>query len=114
MKFNLLEINLSSGEKRVQDITSDVRKFVGGRGLGAKLMWERVPRNADPLCPENILYFGVGPLTGFIGSVVNVSAKSPLTLRGGISNMNGHFGIELIHAGYNGGLLLTGKASKPS
>ncbi len=114
MKYTMLEINLTTGEKRRHDVTADMRKYVGGRGLGAKLMWERVPQNADPFAPENILYFGVGPITGFMGSVTNVSAKSPLTLRGGTSNMNGHFGIELIYAGYNAGLLLTGKAAKPS
>jgi aldehyde:ferredoxin oxidoreductase len=114
MTYQLLEINLTTGEKNVHDITSEMRKFLGGRGMGAKVMWDRVPQNADPLGPENVLFFGLGPLTGFIGSVVNVSAKSPLTLRGGTSNMNGHFGMELIYAGYNGGLLLTGKAARPS
>ncbi len=114
MKYQLLEINLTTGEKQVHDVTSEIRKFLGGRGIGAKLMWDRASQNPDPLGPENILYFGVGPITGFLGSVVNVSAKSPLTLRGGTSRMNGHFGIDLIYAGYNGGLLLTGKAKKPS
>ena len=113
-KFYLLEINLTTGEQHRIDVTADMRKYIGGRGLGAKLMWERVPVDADPLSPENILYFGIGPLTGTLGSIVDVSAKSPLTLRGGISNMNGHLGMELIYAGYNGGLLLTGKAPKPS
>jgi len=113
IKFNLLEINLTSGEKQIHDVTADMRRFVGGRGMGAKLMWERLPADADPLGEENILYFGVGPLTGFLGSVVNMSTKSPLTLRAGTSNMNGHLGIELIYAGYNAGLLVTGRASKP-
>lgn len=114
MKYNLLEINLSTGVKTVHDVSADMRKFLGGRGMGAKLMWDRVPKDADPLGPENILYFGLGPLTGFLGSIVNVSARSPLTLGAGTSNMNGHFGVELIYAGYNGGLLLTGRAEKPS
>src|SRR4030067_1489741 len=114
MKYQLLEIDLTTGEKQVHDVSSEMRKFLGGRGMGAKVMWDRVPAGADPLGPENILFFGLGPLTGFLGSVVNVSAKSPLTARPGTSNMNGHLGMELIYAGYNGGLLLTGKASKPS
>ncbi len=113
-KYTMLEVNLTTGEKIRHDVTAEMRKYLGGRGLGAKLMWERVPADADPLSPENILYFGVGPLTGIFGSIVNVSAKSPLTLRGGTSNMNGHLGVELIYAGYNGGLLVTGKAAKPS
>ncbi len=113
MRFKMLEVDLSSKTSNVVDVTEDVRKYVGGRGLGAKLLWDRVPRGADPLGVENILYFGIGPLTGFLGSVVNVSAKSPLTLLRGQSNMNGHLGVEMAYAGYNAGILVTGKASKP-
>ncbi|GAH46466.1 unnamed protein product, partial [marine sediment metagenome] len=112
-KFNLLEVDLTEGRVNVLDVTEEVRKYLGGRGLGAKFLWDRVPQGADPLSSENILYFGVGPITGFFGSVLNVSAKSPLTLLRGQSNMNGHFGIELIYAGYNAGLLVTGKANRP-
>ena len=113
MTFRLLEVNLSTGSQKTSDITNLVENYVGGRGLGAKLLWDRVPAGTDPLSPENILYFGIGPLTGIFGSIVNVSAKSPLTLLRGQSNMSGHFGTELIYAGYNAGLLVTGKASKP-
>jgi aldehyde:ferredoxin oxidoreductase len=112
-KFNLLEIDLGTGEKTVVDVTKDVKKYLGGRGLGAKLLWDRVPEGTDPLSAENILYLGVGPLTGFMGSVTNVSALSPLTLLRGQSNMNGLFGVELVYAGYNAGVLLKGKAQQP-
>lgn len=112
-KFNLLEIDLTNKKVSVLDVTEEIRKYVGGRGLGAKLLWDRVPRDADPLSPENILYFGVGPVTGLLGSVVNVSAKSPLTLLRGESNMNGRFATELIYAGYNAGMLISGKADTP-
>jgi aldehyde:ferredoxin oxidoreductase len=111
--FRLLEIDLTHKKSQVLDVTEDVRKYLGGRGLGSKLLWDRVPARVDPLSPENILYFGVGPITGFFGSVTNVSAKSPLTLLRGQSNMNGRFGVELIYAGYNAGLLITGKSDKP-
>ena len=113
MKFNLLEINLSTGEKKVVDVTEDFRQYLGGRGYGAKLMWDRVPQGADPLGEENILYVGLGPITGFLGAITSINGKSPLTLRGGTSHMNGHFGNELIYAGYNAGILLTGKSPKP-
>jgi len=113
MKFNLLEIDLSSGEKKSVDVTEEVRQYVGGRGLGAKFLWDQVLEGTDPLSPSNILYFGLGPITGFLGSVTNVSALSPLTLLRGQSNLNGHFGIELIYAGYNAGVLLKGKADRP-
>lgn len=113
MKFHLLEVDLSRGKTDVLDVTEEVRKYLGGRGLGAKLLWDRVPQGADPLGPENVLYLGVGPLTGFLGSVLNVSAKSPLTMLRAQSNMNGHFAAELPYAGYNAGILLTGKARSP-
>ena len=69
MTFRLLEVNLSTGEKKVTDVSEDFRKYLGGRGYGAKLLWDRVPQGADPLGEENILYFGVGPITGFLGSL---------------------------------------------
>ena len=112
-KFNLLEIDLTTGVKEVVDLSEDVKGYLGGRGLGAKILWDRVAEGIEPLSPANILYFGLGPLTGFMGSVTNVSAISPLTLWRGQSNMNGHFGVELIYAGYPAGLLLTGKADRP-
>src|SRR5512144_2973661 len=112
-KFNLLEIDLTTGEKNLVDVTRDMKKYIGGRGLGAKLLWDRVPAGTDPLSPENILYFGVGPLTGFLGAVTNVSALSPLSLLRGQSNMNGLFGVEMVYAGYNAGVLLKGRADRP-
>ncbi len=113
MKHQLLEVNLSTGEKKVVDVSQEIRQYLGGRSYGAKLMWDRVPQGADPLGEENILYVGVGPITGFLGAVTSINAKSPLTLRGGTSQMNGHFGVEVIYAGYNAGILLTGKSPKP-
>lgn len=113
LNFKMLEVDLTRHKTNVIDVTEDVRQYLGGRGLGAKLLWDRVPPGLNPLDPQNILYFSVGPLTGFLGSVVNVSAKSPLTLLRGQSNMNGHFGAELVYTGYNGGLLITGKSNKP-
>lgn len=112
-KFYLLEVDLSRKASRVVDLTEDVKKYLGGRGLGSKLLWDKVPAGADALGPDNVLYFGIGPLTGLWGSVTNINTKSPLTLLHGETNMNGHFGAELARAGYNAGLLVTGRASSP-
>lgn len=112
-QFKLLEVDLTNQKTKVLDVTDEVGRFLGGRSLGGKLLWDRVPPKADPLSEENVIYFGIGPLTGLLGSVMNVSAKSPLTNLRGQSNMNGHFGQELIYAGLNAGILCTGKASKP-
>lgn len=112
-RSHLLEVDLTHGSSRTVDVTDEVKKFIGGRGYGAKLLWDRVPAGADPLSPANILYFGIGPLTGLWGGVTNINAKSPLTLLHGETNMNGRFGAELGKAGYEAGLLVTGKASSP-
>jgi aldehyde:ferredoxin oxidoreductase len=111
--FRLLEIDLTRQKTGVTDVTSDVKKFLGGRSLGAKILWDHVPPNADPLSEDNALYVGIGPITGLMGSVTNISAKSPLTLLRGQSNVNGHFGMELIYAGYYAGILIKGKSNKP-
>lgn len=113
MKFQLLEVDLTDQKTKVADITEEMRTFVGGRSLGAKILWDRVPPKANPLSGENVVYVGLGPITGLLGSVTNISAKSPLTMLRGQSNMNGHFGFELIYAGYNAGILITGKSEKP-
>ena len=113
MTFQLLEVDLTNQKSKVVDITEEMRTFVGGRSLGAKILWDRVPPKADPLSGENVVYVGLGPITGLLGSVTNISAKSPLTMLRGQSNMNGHFGFELIYAGYNAGILITGKSEKP-
>lgn len=111
--FKLLEVDLSNQKTKVVDVTEDMKKYLGGRSLGSKLLWDRVPPQADPLSEDNILYFGIGPLTGLLGSITNVSGKSPLTMLRGQSNLNGHFGLELIYAGYNAGILFIGKSERP-
>jgi len=113
VEFKLLEVNLSNNETKTVDVSDDIRRYLGGRGFGAKLQWDRIPPKAGALGEDNILYIGVGPITGLIGAVTSINAKSPLTLRGGTSHINGHFGSELIYAGYNAGILISGKAPKP-
>ncbi|MEM2322815.1 MAG: aldehyde ferredoxin oxidoreductase N-terminal domain-containing protein, partial [Candidatus Bathyarchaeia archaeon] len=77
-----LEVDLSSG--RIKDVTfSDdiLRNFIGGRGLAAKILWDRLGsrwEEIDPLGPENIFLALTGPLTGiYPGSRVCISGKSP-------------------------------------
>ena len=112
-RFQLLEVDLTRRTSRTVDVTEDVKQFLGGRSLGAKILWDHVPPQADPLGEDNVLYVGIGPITGLLGSVTNISAKSPLTFLRGQSNMNGHFGVELVYAGYNAGIIIKGKSDKP-
>ncbi|MCX8205251.1 MAG: aldehyde ferredoxin oxidoreductase family protein [Candidatus Nezhaarchaeota archaeon] len=89
--------------------------FIGGRGRDAKVIFDHVPPEVDPLSVDNVLCLSTGPITGLLGPTtgrVNVAAKSPLTGIYGNSNAGAHWGAELKYAGYDG-VIITGKASKP-
>lgn len=122
----MLEVNLSTGKIEKTLIPDrDIHMFLGGRGLGAKILYDRLKPGTDPLSAENILMFMAGPFVGYpIPSssrtcVVTKSTRtSPATKKYehssslSYSNMGGFFGPELRYAGYDG-LLVTGKADKP-
>ncbi len=111
--FRLLEVDLTQETSRVVDVTEDVRKYLGARGLANKLIWGLVPQGTDPLCPGNVLHVGVGPLTGLIGCKTVLSFISPLTGWAGRSTVSGNFGDEIVRTQYNTGILIKGKAPKP-
>ncbi len=113
IKFSMLEVNLTEETSRVVDVTEDVKKYLGARGLANKLIWDLVPQGADALGPDNILHIGVGPLTGLIGTKTVLSFKAPLTGWAGRSTISGYFGEEIVKAQYNAGILIKGKAKKP-
>ncbi len=79
----ILDIDLTTGEHK--DVPLDMemaRLFLGGRGLGARLLWDLVGPEVEPLSPENVLIFTTGPITASSAQTSNrfsVSAKSPLT-----------------------------------
>ncbi|MBM2824881.1 MAG: Formaldehyde:ferredoxin oxidoreductase [Dehalococcoidales bacterium] len=101
ISFNLLEVDLTRGTSRIVDVTADVKRYLGARGLANKLIWEQVPQGADPLSPDNILHVGVGPTTGIIGDKTILSFKSPLTGWAGRSSVSGYIGDEIVKAQYN-------------
>lgn len=89
--------------------------FVGGKGFGAKLLYDLNPPGVDPQAPENTIMFLTGPLTATAAPSMRacVVTKSPLT---GIyldSFFGGRFGPEIKYAGYDG-LIITGRASEPT
>lgn len=111
-----LRINLTTGEiKREPTDVELFRRWYGGRGVVAKILYDEVPRDADPLGPENVFIVTSGLMSGaFIpgGSKVEFGSVSPLTNGHGDSNMGGHLGPELKFAGYDM-LLFTGISPKP-
>ncbi len=113
VRINMLEVDLTAGTSQVVDVTEDVKKYLGARGLANKLMWDLVPQGADPLGADNILHIGVGPLTGIFGTKTVLSFKSPLTDWAGRSTVSGYIGEEMVKAGYSAGILIKGQAKKP-
>ena len=109
-------INLSTSHITITQTPTDLlKKFLGGRGLGAKLLFDTIGPGVDPLSPENRLIFTTGLLTGTpwpTSARLHVTFKSPLTGIYGYSNSGGFFGAELRHAGYDA-LIVTGRAEEP-
>ncbi|HHW91112.1 MAG TPA: aldehyde ferredoxin oxidoreductase family protein [Firmicutes bacterium] len=112
----ILRVNLSEGTIKKEALArSDARLYLGGRGLGTKIMMDEVDPRVDPLSPENKLIFMTGPLTGTMAASPGrymVIAKAPLTGTIGCANSGGHFGPELKFAGYDG-IIFEGKADQP-
>jgi aldehyde:ferredoxin oxidoreductase len=112
-----LEINLTNGNINKSNIDKAVlRKFVGGSGLGAKLIFDRVAPNIDPLSADNPLFILTGPLSGNSvpgGSRFAVCAKSPLTNMFGESSCGGDFASEMRSAGYDA-ITITGASDEPA
>jgi aldehyde:ferredoxin oxidoreductase len=114
IKINLLEVDLTTKKSKVIDVTEDAKKYLGGCGLGNKLIWDLVPQGTYPLSASNILHIGVGPITGLIGTKTSCSFISPLTGWAGEASVSGYIGDEIMRANYNAGILIRGKASQPA
>ena len=101
----ILWVDLGSGRIREEIIPDEVyEQFSSGAGLAAWLLYDRMPRGADPLGPDNVLGFVSGLLTGskafFTGRWMAV-AKSPLTGGWGEANAGGKFSYALKRSGYD-------------
>jgi aldehyde:ferredoxin oxidoreductase len=109
-------IDLSTGKIEVKPIPIEVRKkFLGGRGLDAYLLYNHTKKGCDPLGPDNTLMVSGGILTATLASATSrchVMAKSPLQGMLGSANGGGFFTPELAWAGFHH-LVIKGKASKP-
>lgn len=113
----LLQVDLTSRDHVYTELGSDLLDaYIGGRGLGARLLLDYLPEGADPLGPENLLLFLTGPLTGSpfpgAGKFVVVT-KSPATRGFFDSHSSGLLAPVLRFAGYDV-LLIKGRASSPS
>jgi len=111
-----LKINLTTAEICKEPTDKELfRKWYGGRGVVSKLLYDNVPRDADPLGPENWFIVTVGVMSGCFspaGSKIEFGSVSPLTNGHGDSNMGGHLGPMLKFAGYDM-IIFTGISPKP-
>ena len=109
-------VDLTKGEINVEKLDETMaRDFIGGQGLGARILFERQKKGVDPLGPENILGFITGPLTGTktpTGGRYMAVCKSPLTGGWGDANSGGYFGAEMKSAGWDA-VFFSGIASSP-
>jgi aldehyde:ferredoxin oxidoreductase len=112
----ILFVNLSNGTITEEETDEQLyRDYLGGYGLGAKIIFGRQKGGVDALGPDNTLGFLTGPLTGTTvpgGNRYVVVGKSPLTGGWGDANSGGDFGPYLKFAGYDA-VFFTGASDKP-
>ena len=111
----ILEIDLATLTHNAYPLAMEMaHQFIGGRGLGARLLWDMVGSEVDPLSPDNVLIFTNGPLTGTGYQTSNrfsVSTKSPLTGTILDANSGGFWGMQFKKTGYDV-MVVRGKAEK--
>jgi len=111
-----LKIDLTSGKTEEIPISdADQKKYVGGSTLAAKLIYDYVKTDMDPLSPDNPIVFAAGPFTGSNVPMVSRAAIcgiSPGTGLWGEATTGGKFPVRLKGTGYDG-IIITGKAAKP-
>jgi len=112
----MLSIDLKKRSTTVEKTDmSDAKNFIGAKGLGAKLLFDKLPKGTDPLAPENILMFTTGPLTGTSAQTSGrgtVVTKSPLTGLFVDSHFGGFFAVEMKKAGWDF-IIVNGRSSNP-
>ncbi len=112
---NILRVDLSEGKITTEPIEPYVDDYVGGRGLGVRLIYDSYKPGTDAFDPGNPLLFNTGPLTGTAmpgSGRVDVTALSPMSKLRAKSNFGAYWGPELKYAGFDH-LLIQGKAEKP-
>jgi aldehyde:ferredoxin oxidoreductase len=113
----LLHVDLSTCDIKEEQLPDQLyRQYIGGAGLGVRLIYERQPRKIDPLGKQSILGFMPGLLSGTAvpgSSRLTIVSKSPLTGGWGDTSVGGHIGHELKRAGYDG-ILFRGISPHPA
>lgn len=111
---NVLTIDLTNRRFSLEERPDLFNEYIGGVGVGIKLLEENCPVGADPLGPANPIIFTVGPLTGLypLASKTVAMFKSPLTGNLGESHAGGRSAVAISSAGY-GAIIIKGKSESP-
>ena len=111
-----LRVNLTEQDYQREKIPRELmEKFLGGRGLGVKVLSDEIDPVVDPLSPDNKIIFISGPLVGtgaVTGASCNVVTKSALSGVIACAKLRGHFGAELKFSGLDM-IIVEGKAESP-
>jgi len=111
----ILEVDLSVNEIKWSSFSSEfAKKYIGMCGFNAKLLWDLLPPNIDPLSPQNILVFSAGALSG------TAAPATPKTEAAALSPITGFYGASVCsmmgpmmkYAGFDV-LVVKGKAKSP-
>jgi aldehyde:ferredoxin oxidoreductase len=113
----ILHVDLSSGKTWTEPLKEEyAKKYIGGIGLGMRLLLDHSRPSVDPFDPENPLVLATGPFSGSMvptgGNGHAFVSKSPLTFAMGEAKSHGHFGTEMKRAGYDA-IIFHSKAEKP-
>ncbi len=113
----ILKVDLGSGGSRVEELPLGLaEEYIGGRGFAAKLLYDEVPKEADPLGPDNRVVVAAGPLSGLLvpgAGKTTFAAKSPATNGYADSNVGGHLSPAMKYAGYDA-VVIRGISGEPA
>lgn len=113
----VLHVDMTTGRTSVEPLNEEyAKKYIGGIGLGMRMLHDHSKPGTDPFSPENPLILTTGPISGTMwptgGNGHAFVSKSPQTFGVGESKAHGSFGTELKRAGYDV-VVIKGKAEKP-
>ncbi|MBI4303825.1 MAG: hypothetical protein HY665_05760 [Chloroflexi bacterium] len=113
----ILRVDLSSGKITCMPTMDYADRFVGGRGIAARVYWDEVSPEVKTFDPENLLMFMTGPLAGISGVAAprwEISGKSAIAAPEQFCHCSvaGRWGVQLKYAGYDG-IVIGGRSDKP-
>ncbi len=114
----ILRVNMSTGRMRELNTWKYVPDFIGGIGLGYKLLWDETNENTTEWSPENALIFASGPCCGTPvptsgrAEVIGIAPQGYPIPWAAVSGFGGDFGPKMKFAGYDA-IVIVGKAAKP-